>query len=387
MKHIARRARYGVPAVAVLAVGAAALVPTLSGASAPPTLPSPSPAQLLADIAQAQVPQLSGSLTWTANLGLSDLSTLESAAGQSGGGSGAGGGPGASGFDPLTLLSGSFEIDVWLDGAKAEHLALDLPSAEEVDLVRNGAQAWLWDSSTNTATHLVSSQGGAGAPATAPSASPGLALTPEQLASTVLSHVSANTSVTVGDPLYVAGQPAYQLIVAPKSAAGSTVDHIEIDVGASGSLLGVPLQVAVYAQGQVAAALELGFTGVLHLGAPPAAELSFTPPAGARVVTHTLSADGGGWFSSQPGTTGELSDLHKTGTGWATVISGSSAQLVDQAQQGLLSEGTTVVQFDGRTGRLFSTDLLNVLIMPDGQFYAGLVTPAVLEAAASSATA
>jgi hypothetical protein len=59
---------------------------------------------------------------------------------------------------------------------------------------------------------------------------------------------------------------------------------------------------------------------------------------------------------------------------------------VDQAQQGLLSEGTTVVQFDGRDGRLFSTDLLNVLVMPDGQFFAGLVTPAVLEAAASSTT-
>ena len=43
-----------------------------------------------------------------------------------------------------------------------------------------------------------------------------------------------------------------------------------------------------------------------------------------------------------------MSDLHKTGTGWATVISGSSSELVDQAQQGLLSEGTTVVQFDGR---------------------------------------
>ena len=110
--------------------------------------------------------------------------------------------------------------------------------------------------------------------------SAGPALTPQQLASRILSHVSANTSVTMGDPLYVAGQPAYQLIVAPKSAPGSTVDHVEIDVGASGALLGVPLQVAVYAQGQVAAALELGFTGALHLGTPPAAELSFTPPPG-----------------------------------------------------------------------------------------------------------
>jgi hypothetical protein len=343
---------------------------------------SQSAAQLLAEIAEAQPPQLSGSLTWTANLGLSDLSTLEGAAGQSTGGSG----PGTSGFDPLTLLSGSYEIDVWLDGAKAEHLALDLPSAEEVDLVRNGAEAWLWDSSTNTATHLVGAQAAGAAPTAPPSAPAGPALTPQQLASRFLSHVSANTSVTTGDALYVAGQPAYQLIVAPKSAPGSTVDHIEIDVGASGALLGVPLQVAIYAQGQVAAALQLGFTGALHLGTPPAAELNFTPPPGAKVVTHTLTANGGGWFSGQPGATGEVSDLHKTGTGWATVVTGSSSELVDQAQQGLLSEGTTAVQFGGRDGRLFSTDLLNVLLMPDGQFFAGLVTPAVLEAAASSTT-
>jgi len=130
---------------------------------------SQSAAQLLAEIAEAQPPQLSGSLTWTANLGLSDLSTLEGAAGQSTGGSG----PGTSGFDPLTLLSGSYEIDVWLDGAKAEHLALDLPSAEEVDLVRNGAEAWLWDSSTNTATHLVGAQAAGAAPTAPPSAPAG----------------------------------------------------------------------------------------------------------------------------------------------------------------------------------------------------------------------
>jgi hypothetical protein len=286
----------------------------------------------------------------------------------------------------LTLLSGSYEIDVWLDGAKAEHLALDLPSAEEVDLVRDGSEAWLWDSSTDTATHLVGEQGAQASPTTAPSTPAVPALTPQQLASRLLSHVSTSTSVTTGAPLYVAGQPAYQLVLAPKSAPGSTIDHVEIDVGSSGALLGVPLQVAVYARGQVAAALELGFTGVLHLGAPPAAELSFAPPPGAKVVTHTLTADGGGWFSGRPGGSGQVSDLHKTGTGWATVISGSSSELAGQAQQGLLSEGTTVVQFDGREGRLFSTELVNVLIMPDGQFFAGLVTPAVLEATASAST-
>jgi hypothetical protein len=45
-----------------------------------------------------------------------------------------------------------------------------------------------------------------------------------------------------------------------------------------------------------------------------------------------------------------------------------------------------VVQVAGQQARLFSTALLNVLLMPDGHFYAGLVTPSVLEAAASASS-
>ena len=72
-----KRARYVVPAAVLAAVGIGAVVPTLSGASAPPNLPAQSAQQLVADMATAKAPQLSGTLTWTANLGLSDLSSLE----------------------------------------------------------------------------------------------------------------------------------------------------------------------------------------------------------------------------------------------------------------------------------------------------------------------
>ena len=50
-------------------------------------------------------------------------------------------------FDPLSLLSDDYQINVWLDGTTAEHLALIDAPAQEVDLVRSGDQAWLWDSS------------------------------------------------------------------------------------------------------------------------------------------------------------------------------------------------------------------------------------------------
>jgi hypothetical protein len=362
-----------------MAIGAAALVPTMSGASAPPDLPAQTAQQLLVDIASAKAPELSGSLTWTANLGLSDLSALESGGGQSAGGASGGG------FDPVSLLSGSHEIDIWLDGTTAEHLALLEPPAEEVDLVRNGDQGWLWDSATETVTHLVgagrSGTGGASGPAATTPSGAAPSWTPQQWASSLLAHLSPTTLVTTGAPLYIAGQPAYQLNLAPRSATGSTVDHIEIDVGATGELSGVPLQVAAYATGQASPALELGFSGSLQVGAPPASELTFTPPPGAHVVTRTLrrgdgDLNGDSW--------GDMSQLHTAGSGWTAVISGTSASLANDMAQGTLGEGSTAVSFDGQHGQLFSTDLLNVLVLPDGRFYAGLVTPAVLEAAASA---
>jgi outer membrane lipoprotein-sorting protein len=401
MKYMqASRVRYAVPAVVMAVIGTMALVPALSGASSQPTLPAQSAQQILVDMSQARVPQLSGSLTWTANLGLSDLSSLEAELGQGGSASAAntgagspGGGPsGASdpaestasaGLDPLSFLSGSDQIDVWLGGANAEHLALIEPQAEEVDLVRNGDDVWLWDSAADTATHLV----GAGAAAvrtTTATTSPATAvLTPQQWAARLLGHISPTTSVTVGGAVYVAGQAAYQLLVAPQGAAGTTIDHVEVDVGATGPLFGVPLQVAVYSAGQATPALALGFTGQINLGAPPASEFTFTPPPGAKVVTHDLSA-----FkvanADKAGGPHATADLNKIGSGWAVVVTGTESQLASAASQGELAAVSSVVQVGGQAARLFSTNLLNVLIMPDGQFYAGFVTPSVLEAAASS---
>jgi len=380
-----------VPAAIVAAIAAGAFVPTISGASSPPDLPAQSAEQLLADVAVAKVPPLTGAITWAPNLGLNDLSALEEGSGQGGGSS--------SGFDPLALLSGNWQVNVWLDGGYAEHLALLEPSAQELDLIRNGNQAWLWDSSNQSVLHVVgpSSASQSGEGGHSPNAGTP-AITPDQFASSLLSHLSPSTSVTTGTPLYVAGEPAYQLVVSPKDAPGSTIDQIQIDIGATGSLLGVPLQVSVYATGQCqpgqscSPALQLGFTGQIHLGTPPASELTFTPPPGATVVTRALGGGNGpnttgGWFAYAPlATNGAPGGLGKSGSGWATVISGQAAQLYANAEAGPLSEVTTVVTVDGQPARLFSTSLLNVLLMPSGRAYVGFVTPGVLEAAASSSS-
>jgi hypothetical protein len=344
----------------------------------------------VADVIAAKPPQLSGTLQWTVNLGFSGLSGLEQETGQ--GQQGSGGGAGS--FDPLTLLSDNYQVNVWLDGTTAEHLAIVDGPAQEVDLVRNRNQAWLWDSSTQTVTHFLWAEGGAQTPTSSGLQPIWVTRTPEQVAASLLSGLGTTTAVAVGTPLYVAGEQAYQLLVSPKAASGSTVDHIEIDVGASGALLGVPLQVAVYATGQSSPAIELGFTGVVHLGPPPASELTFTPPPGSKVITRTLG-DGGlgavgggsGGKATVPSALGfNPKDFTTTGTGWTTVLSGSTTGPLSAANNALVSAATTAVQVAGQHARLFSTALLNVLLMPDGRFYAGLVTPSVLEAAASASS-
>ena len=76
--------------------------------------------------------------------------------------------------------------------------------------------------------------------------------------------------------------------------------------------------------------------------------------------------------------------MAKTGKGWATVVSAPSGQLLGSVAAGPLSAVTRVVTVHGQQGRLFSTELLNVLIMQSGRVYAGFVTPSALEAAASA---
>jgi hypothetical protein len=344
-------------------------VPSITGAAAsPPTLPALSVEQLVADVAQAKAPALSGTLTWLPNLGLSALSTLQSELGGSSASTG-------SGFDPLTLLSGSSKVNVWLGGPKEERLALITGPSSEIDLVRNANQAWLWDSTNQRVEHFVGPASGSSLPGTGPVA--GFVPTPQQVASRVLSKISSTTSVTEGPAVYVAGQPAYQLVVTPKEP--STLSSISIAVGSSGPLLGVPLQVAVYARGVTLPALELGFTGSLNLGAPSASEFNFVAPPGSKVVTHQLgpATMGGQPFGSLP------TGLGASGTGWATVVHGTSSSLTSASAQAALAAVTTPVQVAGEQARLFSTYLLNVLVMPNGRFYAGFVTPSALEAAAS----
>jgi hypothetical protein len=364
-----RRYRYAVPVVVMAAIGAGVAAPDLSGASSAPDLAPMTPAQLLAEVAEAKPAALSGVLTWTANLGLSDLSTMENELS-----GGASSGDSSAGFSPLSLLAGTYSAQVWVDGAIAQHFSFSASPTEEYDFVHSLDQIWLWDSTNETVRHLVFQ--GAGAAEAGNSYSP---LTPQQVASEILARASASTSVTSGPATYVAGQPAYQLIVSPRDPSGTTVGEVVIGIGGEGQLTGVPLRVTVFAKGQSAPALQVGFTGSLDVGAPPTSELTFIAPPGSKVVTKYIEV-GKGTSPGAPGTLG----LQRLGTAWESVVTGTAPELVSPAGEANLLPVTTAVEVDGQPARLFSTDLLNVLIMPGGRFYAGFVVPSLLEADAAA---
>jgi outer membrane lipoprotein-sorting protein len=312
MEHgfrLGRRARWAVPAGAIVAVGAVIAGTAVAGAQTTPVLPARSAAQLLADVQRASGPgPLTATLQETASLGLPDLPSSDSSS------------------SALSLLSGSHAFTIWY--ADPAHVRVAEPvQLGESDLRVDGRQVWLWNSSTQTATHVVLpstaptssarfSSAPAG-PATAVSAAAGSSAaassaaassaagssaagssaagsaaasvpTPQQLARQILAAVGPTSVVSVQRNVMVAGQAAYQLAIAPKSSR-SLIGQVTIAIDASKSF---PLRVQVFARGATSPAFSLGFTS-LTFGRPAASNFAFTPPAGAKVKTVTVPAGRG----------------------------------------------------------------------------------------------
>jgi hypothetical protein len=294
-RQLGRRARWAVPAGAVLAVGAVvAGTAVAAGAQAAPSLPARTAAQLLADAQHAAGPgPMTATIAETANLGLPAL-------------------PGSSNSSSaLSLLSGSHTLNIWY--ADPTHVRVAEPvQLGETDLRRDGSQVWLWSSKTQTATHLVLpsfpaglhrpvlhrpgfGQGlgqGLGATGTPP--------TPQQVARQILAAAGPTTTVSVQRNITIAGQAAYQLAVAPKDGR-SLIGQVRIAIDASKYL---PLRVQVFARGATTPAFQIGFTA-LSFGRPAASNFTFTPPPGAKVKTVKVPARLGrpghgpaGWYGS-----------------------------------------------------------------------------------------
>jgi outer membrane lipoprotein-sorting protein len=170
---------------------------------------------------------------------------------------------------------------------------LELQSeAGDVQVVWNDAKVTVYDASSNTA-YTVDLPKDATSGTTA-HAAPSL----DEI-STFLADVAKHWNVSGAQPANVAGQEAYRVEVSP-SHDGGLLGSAELAWDASH---GVPLKVAIYAQGSSAPALALQATEI-SFGSVPDSDVAVSPPAGAKVVDLSTQATGHDAGSTAPRVTG-----------------------------------------------------------------------------------
>lgn len=376
------------PAAVVPAVIAAGVLAGSVPASAGDPLPSKSPEQVLALIAEHQVTSFSGTVEQSSNLGLPALPQT---------------GPGATAGDTawLELLTGPHTARVYRDGADNARVQV-LDRLAERDVVRHGNNLWFYNSKDNTAAHAVLPAGAADHHQSRQESMPA----PDALAEKLLAKLDPSSDVSVGPDVEVAGRAAYQLVLTPKSSS-TLLASVAISVDGQN---GMPLGVELKARGQSDPAFRVAFSK-LSLEAPDAAIFQFSPPAGAAVkeipVPDAQARGSMTHDAKMPGSTerprAKDGQGNVTGTGWETVVelpagalakysAGHSDRKSDQQSEQqpgqfgksgnaaeLLAQATVPVA----GGRLLSTALVNVLILDDGRVFAGSVPLERLQAAAA----
>src|ERR1039458_10258675 len=265
-RRFSRRARWAVPAGVAAIVGLVAGGTLVSAAQAAPALAARRPAHLLTDCRRGAAPAprpVTATIQESAALGLPDLPDMGSV---------------SSG---LSLLSGSHTIKVWYADPVHVRLAEQVPMGE-TDLRVDGSRVWLWQSSSQTAPHLLlparsAAPGPLGKSSRPAAGKAAVELTPQQATQRVLAAVGPTTAVSVQQNVTVAGQPAYELRLALKDS-GSLIGQIDIDIDAANYL---PLQLQVLARGAVTPAFQVGYTA-LSFGRPAAGNFPFRPAAGGK---------------------------------------------------------------------------------------------------------
>ena len=381
-----RRSRWVVPAGVVAAVAAVGIASAITVAQAAPALPPRTPAQLLAGVAgRGNVPPLTGTVVETASLGIPQL-------------------PGSANPNTITsLLAGSHTIKVWYDGPRRVRLAVP-DTMSETDFIRNGTTAWLWQSNSDSVTKILLPTHRAGEREPVMPRTP---LTPQQAAKQVLAAVGPSTRVTTEANVTVAGQAAYQLVLAPKNSS-SLIGKITIALDAQH--LTVPLRVQVFAKKAGTPAFQVGYTSISFV-TPAASNFDFTPPAGAHVDTVGSNLPSG-WtgYAPAPVQQGRYSGVRVIGKDWTSVAvlpaaalsevagqgnaagvagqaarsaSGGGGQVSGAAVFGALLGAAHPVHGAWGSGRLLHTSLVSMLITSNGHVLIGAVTPSVLYAAAA----
>ncbi len=354
--------RWLVPsAAAVLVIGGGAAAGTIA-ASADPSLPERSAAQLLVDVQNAKIDGLSGTVVQTADLGLPSLPGITGGQGDA---------------DLTSLVAGSNTARVWYAGEDKVRLAL-VGTLGETDLIRNGTDVWMWSSRDSKATHLKLPAGTDRTPSALPT---GVPSTPQEAADAALAAIDPTTAVSTTGAAEVAGRDAYELVLAPKDTA-SLIGQVRLAIDAEKH---IPLRVDVYAKGANDPAVRVAFQQV-SFTVPDDEQFAFNPPPGTKVTTSTpdeIEKERDDRVPAQKPAAGEVAPT-VVGKGWTSVMvaklpSGGSAE---SAVAGVL-DSLPKVSGSWGSGRLLSGALFSALVTDDGRVLVGAVAPEKLYEAAA----
>lgn len=367
----------------VLAAGSAALAVAALGGGGP-TPPAKPLANAIHDALSGQAPDgITADITFTNNLFPSGALT------------------GAAGSALISGASGR----LWATNDGRGRLELQ-SSAGDVQIVWNPDKVTAYDASSNTVYSFTLPQHAAAAGTTDSATPPALS----EITS-FLTDLSQQASVSDAQPDNVGDQPAYTVTISPKHDGG-LLGSAQLAFDAA---RGIPLRVAIYAQGSSTPALALEATHVGY-GAVASSDVDISPPAGAKVVD--LSSIGSG--ADQGSGTDQTTQVTGVDAVQAAIpfplaapdtlvglprqhvgLVGKSAALVVYGQglgaiavveheagsavSGGMVTGLPTVSLNGVTAHELATQLGTVLEWQDGSrsfVLAGSLPPAAAEAAA-----
>ncbi|UIP59898.1 hypothetical protein DSM26151_28120 [Agromyces marinus] len=390
-----------------VAIAVAVLVPIQANASV--DLPDMTPEELVAFAKAGEVEALSGTIEQRSELGLPDLGAVMGGGGMSGAGGSETDAAASDAFgDLVSLATGSFDANVYLDGDHARLQVLDRMAERNVYL--SPGEAWFVDSEAQTATRLgvdpdadvdglkaelarLADEAKAEAAAKAEAELPdGEQLpTPQQLLDRALDRLDETTAVSVGTDGRVAGREAYELVLEPRTDQ-TLVGEIRVAIDGEN---GAALAASVTARGAEAPAFETGFTDV-SFAAPDASVFAFEPSDAYVVAEEELPlptveelrqwlADAQARAESEADAATDRPRPIVHGEGWATVVELDAATVADMSDHPVapateppFTEGEALDLLDTLTtpvegGRALQTSLLSVLFTDDGRVLAGSV--------------
>jgi outer membrane lipoprotein-sorting protein len=242
---------------AAVAAGSAALAVAASGGGGPTPPPKPLANAIHDALAGAAPDGITADITFTNSLFPSGALT------------------GAAGS---ALLSGATGR-LWATNDGRGRLELQ-SNAGDAQIVWNADKVTAYDATSNTVYSFTLPAHAAGPPD---------AGTPPALSeiTTFLTELSKQATVSDAQPDNVGDQPAYAVTVSPKHDGG-LLGSAELAFDAA---RGIPLRIAIYAQGSSSPALALEATHVAY-GAVSSSAVDVKPPAGAKVVDLSSAASG-----------------------------------------------------------------------------------------------